>query len=416
MSGHSALELLLPEVQQQILLRLDFVDLQALIHASPRMYQVFRLNKRTILSTVTRQRFDPATTRAAQAIERLYSIEQPPFSRDTLLRMFSTLDELDDSLDIVLPLPVSTTLGRLDGTIRFFADDYTRNTFPILGQLGQSGFVTIETEYEQNPHGPRSDISRSESNRLHRAFSQFETYRQFFSQCSSDFNHGPRQCFGEPSLTVYEQAKMFCQDMPAYQAAEIACVRDYLYRRLRGVHDQVEDEVVQKLQAGCPDPRDKYEGLDWDWDNGGRHQYLADDEHIFGYSGKYMQNSHIEYLLSLGLPYIRRILESTGDKRQDLLLHTESRCYAHHQTNFITAALGLGPLDSNDDQYGWYERDIDSCLDENGKLDLPPGWLWAHTGDYYHGLVDVTAKGLRDWGYVFWDLERLQKTGILDLE
>ena len=418
MTGQSALERLLPEVQRQILLHTESFDtLHALILASPRLFQVFRLNKKIALSTVARRQFDSTATRAALVIEELYQIEHPPFSRDTVLKFFELhSNELADPPDSVLPLPVSIRLGKLDGTVKFFTKDYTQNTLPILAQLKKSKPSNIKTEYKPNAHARKSELSRSESNRLRRAFCQFEIYRQLFSRCSSEFNHHFRQCSYKPSLTAYEQAEMFFQKTPAYRAAEVACVRDYLHRRLRGVFDQVEDELVQEVQAGISHHKDMNHFLDWDWDNGRRHQYLENDMHYFGYGGKYRQSFHIEYLLSLGLPCIRRILESGGHERQDLLLRPEFRCHAQDETDFITTALGLDHSVSNDGEYGWYDRNGDSYLDENSKLDLPPGWLWAHAGGYYHGLVDMEAKGLRDWGYVFWDQERLKKADIMHLE
>ena len=118
----------------------------------------------------------------------------------------------------------------------------------------------------------------------------------------------------------------------------------------------------------------------------------------------------------LGLTYVRRLLESAGDERQSLLLRTVSRCYSQDDRDFITAALGLDSFTDHNGLYGCYDRGVDSYLDGESRLDLPPGWLWAHKDGYYHGVIDLRAKGLRDWGYVFWDLERLQKAGVLDLE
>lgn len=416
--SQSQLDLLLPEIQLQILLHLESFDtLKATILASPRMYQVFRLNKKTTLSTVAHRIFNPVATQAALAIERLHEIEEPPFSKDTVLKYFDiTLDRVDDSFNLVLPLPVSTKLAKLDEIVRFFSDDYAQNTLPVLAELKSLEPSAILAKYRQDHPATKADLSKSELIRLRRGFYQFETYRQLFAQCSSDFDHKLRRCSLDPALTAYEQAQLLFSDTPAYQASEVACVRDYLHRRLWGVLEHVEDEAVQSLKRGCPNPKDRKEALDWDWANGGRYQGLADDQHLFSNSGKYNRVDHIEYLLSLGLPYIRRILESVGHERQDLLLHTVSRCNAQCQTVFITEALGLDYHFSNDELYGWYDRDLFSCLDEKTKLDLPPGWLWAHRDGYYQGLVDMDSKGLRDWGYVFWDHERLQKAGILDLE
>ncbi len=418
MTSQNALELLLPELQRRILLQLESFDtLHALILASPRLYQVFRLNRKVVLSELARQRFGPAAIEAGLAIERLCQIEDPPFSRDTLLQFFEpSFDKLDSSHDSVLPLPVSTKLGKLDETLRFFIDDYARNTLPILTQLKNLDRRNTKADYNQVLSTSRLGISKSELYRLRRAFCRFEVYRQLFSRCTSNLDHKLRQCSYEPSLTAYEQAETFFQDMPAYQATEIACIRDYLHRRLRGVFDEVEDEIVQRLQKGCPNPRDQHEALNWDWYNGARHQYLADDEHYFGYSGKYKQSYHIEYLLSLGLPYIRKILESAGDERQELLLRDDDyRCNAYLEYDFITAALGLDIMESRADIYG-RDRNLHSCLDEVSREDVPPGWIWAHSEQFYSGIVDCYDKGLRDWGYVFWDLTRLRETGVIDLQ
>lgn len=364
------------------------------------------------------RRFDHATIRAALGIERLCQIEDPPFSRDTVLQYFSpAFDELNNYHQSTLPLPVSSNLAKLDGTLRFFTSDYVQRTLPILAELNKSERPAIRTVYKSDCEAPRPTISRSESDRLRRALCRFETYRQLFGRFPPNFNLDRQRYLSEPSLNINEQAESFFGDMPAYQATEVACVRDYLHRRLRGVFDQVEDDVVQELQAGCPNPRDIEKALDWYYcTNGGRHDFLVYDEHYFGYTGKDYQQSHLEHLSSLGLPYIRRLLESAGDERQDLLLRTEVSCYTLDDRGFITAALALDPLSRTDEIYGYYDRDKESCLDENTRLDLPPGWLWAHSNGHYHGVVDLHSKGLRDWGYVFWDLERLQRAGILDLE
>ena len=136
-------------------------------------------------------------------------------------------------------------MGKLDVVVRFFMEDYAQNTLPILDKLKDSNNTTIETEYKRDHHYSRPELSGSETNRLRRAFCGFETYKQLFGLFSSDVNDHLRQCYDEKSLSAYRQAELFFQSRPAYQAAEIACIRDYLHRRLRGVFDQVEDEIVK---------------------------------------------------------------------------------------------------------------------------------------------------------------------------
>lgn len=65
MTSQNPLELLSPELQRRILSLLDsFESLYAIIRASPRLHQVFRLNQKTILSTVTFRQFDPERVRS----------------------------------------------------------------------------------------------------------------------------------------------------------------------------------------------------------------------------------------------------------------------------------------------------------------------------------------------------------------
>lgn len=419
MAGDSALELLFPELQLQILLQLDTIEsLHTLILTSPRIYQVFRINKEITLSTIARQQLPPAAIQDALAIEKVSQIEQPPFSRDSVLAFFnSTLHERHKWQNSVLSLPMSIKLCKLVKTIQFFINDYARNTLPILNQLTTSKDLNIRTEYGQHFHGSHSELSKDELKRIRRALCRFETYRQLLARCSSNFNHNLRHCRRDPPLSVFEQAQMSFQNTPAYQVAEVACIRDYLYRRLRGIFDQVEDETVNALKAEFPRPKDKDQAMAWDERTGGRYRYFHWDEgHYFTYSGKHEQNSHIEHLLSLGLPYIRRILETTGHERRDLLLRHASKCSVQRETKFLTAALGLDLIASPSEQYMGLESRLDSCLGENSESDLPAAWLWAHANGYYFGLVDISWKGLRDWGYVFWDFGRLQELEILNRE
>lgn len=419
MTGESALELLSPELQRLILLQLVSLDaLHALIRASARFYQVFRINKNISLSTIVRRQLPSSATQDALAIEKVSQLGEARLSRDSVLAFFKfTSQERRKWQNSVLTLPMSIKLSKLDKTVHFFIIDYAQNTLPILAQLGTDDDVVVRTEYEQSCHASPFEPSKNELKRLKRAFCRFETYRQLFARCSSDFNHDLRHCSRERSCSVFEQGQISFQHTPAYQVAEVACIRDYLFRRLRGVFTQVEDEAVKTLQTEFPNPRDKEQAMEWDSRTGGRYRYFHWDEgHYFTYNGKYDQNQHIEHLLSLGLPYIRRILESTGHERRDLLLRHKCGCSVQRESGFLTAALGLDFMASFDEQYGQLQRGLNWCLDEKTRVDQPPAWLWAHADGSYSGLVDTRWKALRDWGYVFWDSERLWDSGILDRE
>ena len=72
MASTVSLELLSAELQIQIMTQLDTINaLQAIVRTSPRLYQVFRINKEQILSRVARQCFHPTAVLEALIIARL---------------------------------------------------------------------------------------------------------------------------------------------------------------------------------------------------------------------------------------------------------------------------------------------------------------------------------------------------------
>ena len=424
MAGEYVLESLSPELQRLILLELDsFEALHALILASPRFYQLFKINREMVFSAIARRRFHRAAVWETLAIERLAQVEKPPYSRENVLRFFEfTPSDLDPPPNSILPLSVSTGLCKTDKVIQLFTTDYAENTLPILAQLQSSNTASIRTQYRMNIYDPPSfHLSDLELTRLRRAFFRFETYRNLFARCPLGLeqnDHNVQRSHPVAPLNVFEQGKMFFGSSPVYHIVEIACVRDYLYRRLRGIFDQVEDETVRALQAECPNPVNTDSALDWDAKTGWRyHDYFSEhDGHFFAYGGKINQHLHIEHLLSLGLPYILKILEATGDERRDLLLRDKKDCCTHHERHFLTAALGLDPLTRPSERWGWHQIDRSPSCPQMITANAPPGWMWAHSGYGCTSFVEKAHKGLRDWGYVFWDLDRLQNAGILDRE
>ena len=174
MAGDCVLELLSPELQRLILLQLDsFEALHALILASPRFYQLFRINREIPISTIARRRVHRAAIWEALAIERLTQLEKPPFSRENVLRFFEfTPSDLDPSPNSILPLSVSTGVCKSDKTIQIFTDGYAENTLPVLAQLQSSKDASIRTQYRMNIYDPPSfHLSNLELSRLRRAFS-----------------------------------------------------------------------------------------------------------------------------------------------------------------------------------------------------------------------------------------------------
>ena len=409
MANYSALEMLAPEIQLQILVNADTPkDLYALIQASPRLYQVYLSNKEFALSAVACRQFHPAVITEALFFAKISQLAKPlPRSSVTELCKVHPSKLQDES---TISIPASVKLCKLASNIRFFIEDYTRNTLPIVEGLGQSLEVDVLPSYSTEESVSCSKLSDSETGRLQRAFCRFEIYRTLFAQCSSDLNDDLRRSSDELPVGPAEQASMFFDKLPDFQVTEIICIRDYLYRRLRGICSQLEDEAASTLppETFIFDRDGDFESAEW-----------ASGVYLFTENGKNYQNQHIEHLMSLGLPYIRQIFKSTGEEQKKLFIrHSSSVIVSHMENDFITMVLevleqkrnpvrGDLPLLAKTDPPFVYEINTDVYLD------IPDAWQWAHPRAPPLCLVEKTLKGLRDWGYVFWDSDRLRESGML---
>ena len=139
---------------------------------------------------------------------------------------------------------------------------------------------------------------------------------------------------------------------------------------------------------------------------------------LFCKSGKAHQDTHIEHLMSLGLAYSRWIFRLTGDEQKDSFIrHDDTAVINHMETDFITTAfhcLGRNPARENVALLPKTGPPFEYKVKADAELDIPDAWQWAHPRAPPLRLSDSAVKGLRDWGYVFWDLDRLRESGILD--
>ncbi len=408
MAKGGALEILAPELQLQVLLNADTPeDLHALIQASPRLFQVFSLNKDTVLSALARRQFNPAVLSDALFFAEISQLEQP-LSRHTVLdlcKIYPT--RLHEGT--VIQIPLSIALCKLARNVRFFIEDYARNTLPIMEGLGQSPDIEVLTEYWPENPVSYSQLSDSEIGRLQRAFCRFEIYRYLFARCSSELDHGIRKCAHMPSLTPAEQVSHFLEKFLDFEVTEINCIRDYLYRRLRGICSRLEDQAVDTLPPATFnfDPDGDVEAAEW-----------ASGVWLFTNNGKYYQNQHIEHLMSLGLEYVGRIFRSTGDDQKHLFIrHIAAAIINHIESYFISKAielLGFNP--ARKDVPLLAETDPPFVYNVNAEVELhiPDAWQWAHPRAPPLKLSGFYEKGLRDWGFVFWDFCRLRESGILE--
>ena len=408
MAETSPLEKFAPELQLQILSRSSTPgELHALIKASPRLYHVFMLNRDTVLSAVARRQFHPAVLSDALFFAKISQLEQP-LPRDIVLELCKIYSD-EQHEETIIPVHLSVALCKLARNFRFFIEDYARNTLPLMKELGESLDVNVLAEYRPETPVSYSQLSDSETGRLQRAFCRFEIYRYLFARCSPELDHNTRECARDPALMPQEQASLFLERFPDFQITEINCIRDYLYRRLRGILCQIENTAVDTLPGELF--QFDHEG---DWES----EEWSSGVWLFCDSGKAYQNIHIEHLMSLGLPYIRRIFESTGEQQKDLFIrHNDSAGINHLERDFITSAidlLGFNPAGKDVPLLEETDPPFVYQVNPDAELDIPDAWQWAHPLAPPLKLSDYCTKGLRDWGFVFWDMDRLRESNILE--
>lgn len=259
-------------------------------------------------------------------------------------------------------------------------------------------------------------LSFAETGRLQRAFCLFETYCHLFASCAPELDHERDICCDRRNMPSLEnQAMHFLAKYSDYEIAELNCVRDYLFRRLRNMLNAMEDDMCKTARP-----------LDFVFGQTStrplelvQRREIASGLWIFCNSFKRAHKEHIEHIISLGLPYIRRIFQSTGEERKSLLLrHIPSHIITHLERNFLTGALSYLKSMPKSSHKGLpllpkHDPPLDIGKSGDTELGIPDAWHLAYPRAPPWKLVDAVYKGFRDWGFVFWDGERLRSVGLL---
>ncbi|KAL8896050.1 MAG: hypothetical protein Q9192_003292 [Flavoplaca navasiana] len=361
----------------------------SLLRASPRFYQVFRSRREYHITQLAFNHFHPRISSDVMALVSALHLPQPVLRRHVheyiSKRDRDQLEKEQPSMD----LPTTTSLCKIGARIAWFVDDYHTDSLRILDKLGS------DMDLDQDPQTLHAQLSTTERGRLQRAFCRFETFCCLFVLPSEtkDFKQ---------LSTCDNQARWFLDELTADEVEEIACIRDYMVRRLWGTFEAIEEDAMEgelsdKIREHGAQPR----GPDW-------FSYVAKTHHL----------SYMEYLMSQGLTFLQKIFTSDGLKRAELVIDN-----SFERTYFLTEALeprfgslmSLG-FDEDEEEYEGEYEDGDEEFELDDVDRVTQGLLWAHKNKVPKDWARWPLKGLRDWGYLFWDSSRLSAAGILDQE
>ena len=165
------LEFLEPEIQRQILLLAETLeDIRNLIQTSPRLYQVFSLNKEYILSTVARGQLHPAVLPDVLFYAKVCRLS--PIEEADVVEHRCQVDdhEMRRWLDNAPAMPEIVAICELARSVDYFIQDYAQSALPLMEERGRSDELDDSPNYLSERDPRYINLSTSEVGRLQRAF------------------------------------------------------------------------------------------------------------------------------------------------------------------------------------------------------------------------------------------------------
>lgn len=370
----SQLELLQPETQTAIICHLSSIEaLYSLIRASPRIYQVFVSRKEYHLTHLAKQQClgCPSAWVAIEASK----LPKPVSQKDITTFTHDVAEK--NIFDVpIMPLKQSISMMKLGSCVEWFIADFTHQTLPNLTRLSEW------TGSTQDVNAIQLDPSSIERQRIAQAFFRLEIFRHLFEPT------------GMWNIDKLQPGVQFLEGYLLHEVEEIACVKDYLVRRLWLIFDQIEDDLVEgglsasvrmAAQAAQEDPS---------------------SENWFGPTGKASHTAYMENIIYRGLPFLKEIFTANRSRQAELVLSIDTPV-----DGYISDVLQAFRKHEPVGFHPYNALRFSSFHDDASKASI--GWLWIVDRSPGYTPGRVPGKGLRGWGYVFWDKERIEASGVL---
>lgn len=397
------------EILLAILECLSPLDLFSATRASPILYRTFIAYKQHLLGHTLRQAIHPAcgadvhTAVDAQNISKLIkSGESIVKVKAECFSLFATdrtrrrrnIDQFSvDNANL-------DTLFYLHINIERLIDIYCHWSLGNLISHNEK-----PTQFQTATVHSRATLSFTEHARLQRAFYRSEIYAKFQRVLHLVTDKSVALNFSQIVLSFISQFTL-------YEFEEIISVRQFLAQFIRSLCERVEDDFM----ASCS----LTDSVDADVEKKALGNAVStknqdlDDLSFFTKSYRDLHHSdHVKFLVSCGLPYVLRLsrMESQALKHAMLNSYIESRKNTAIDF-FFQGGLDIESCDEKQKDIVLRGKLVSIPRDEVGGCNL--GWKW---GTSFAECVkpDTPAMfDLRNQGYVFWDQERLQESGLVN--
>jgi hypothetical protein len=263
-----------------------------------------------------------------------------------------------------------------------------------------SGANVTKLYFPQDPLAPR------EVARVRRALLRYSAFQSIISN----------PLFEDREEAASRQVASLFAIYAPWEIEEVACVYQYISNRLEDVIQNVEDHFVSRVQLTEQKSSSTYLPCGPKGSLGlqsmqAEAPFFEHDNWIFTKDEKRYQRQILTHLGSLGLPFLRSLFEAGPDSQKDII--TENHDYLIWD---LGAALAQRPH-----QTGIFKTEDDDWLSgkvlgfEGDRLEKRNlAWLWAHQNRPEASFFWRCNTDLREWGYIFWDSDRLQRCGILN--
>lgn len=360
----------------------NLADLQSLVHASPLYHSVYLTDRCALLHCVLSNELDPTSFQYLLAIARALDIRQEcSETKEEVLKFLEAFKNVDiqpvsDSKQLFLRHGPS--LAKIQGSIQFAVQDYCT---AVLSKHPVSG----------EPIKPEVSLSPTEQARISRAFYRHQVYCIVFrSPSESQFRFFDND----------DKSWLFLHLFPTWEVDEIACVWDYTTQKYAMLYKKYATELSVHSAHYDDDKVDEYDSTYSYMDR------IVEPDDV-------MIDDYVESCNSRGLVYLRSMLQAAASPPRQIEMLREN---AWEFGDSLRDVLMAPPYDHTFPTQGyidWTNR-VELRFTNDTVKDVNAAWVWS-TG----GRVEIMYARwyeLIEWGYVFWDKERLDGWGVLDTD
>ncbi|RDL35268.1 uncharacterized protein BP5553_07199 [Venustampulla echinocandica] len=356
-SRHSIVGLPTELIQHILSFLPDATSLLSMILTCPSVYNAFIKVEVLITSQVVRNLVGPEVL--PEAVAALTSSLLAPWERESMQTF------VDDQLLSRQEPPRSWTLSKalalnhLHYHVEYFALSFGSHA---LAKLLAAGDVNDMLARSPTP---------SELHRIQRVLYRFEIYCNLF--------RGRKPAV----FDIDEHRGVFFSKFAPWENEQLGCISDYLAHNVSPAFNEIADHDVAWGSAGIEDAFD-------------------------------LDSRRIQHTLSLGLAYLYKIVVAeTYNERYKLLYNLYPKYLVD---GFLYEGLSLANEPADALELAEYDQDDEKEFDRRyspfvRELDLGPiqAWRWAHQHETRATFVYASPQSaLREQGYVFWDLSRLE--------